>query len=55
MSAPEASHKPVVYPIAVVKATKNGKAAQAFLSLVTSEDGQKILSRYGFRPAGQAQ
>ncbi|HYA85876.1 MAG TPA: molybdate ABC transporter substrate-binding protein [Nitrospirota bacterium] len=54
VTTPEASHKPVVYPIAVVKSTKNEKAAKAFLSLVTSEEGRKILSKYGFKTAGQS-
>jgi len=51
VTASEASHKPVVYPIAVVKSTKNENAAKAFLSLITSEEGRKILSKYGFKPA----
>jgi molybdate transport system substrate-binding protein len=48
-SAPENSHKPVVYPIAVVKETKNEAAAKAFVSLVLSSEGQRILEKYGFR------
>jgi molybdate transport system substrate-binding protein len=54
MTAPEASHKPVIYPIAVVESTKNEKAARAFLSLVISEEGSRILSKYGFKPVGQS-
>ena len=50
MTAPEASHKPIIYPIAVVKGTKNEKAAKSFISLVTSDEGRKILSKYGFKP-----
>ncbi len=48
-TAPEASHKPVVYPIAVVKTTKNSELARAFITLVTSPEGKKILGRYGFK------
>ena len=48
-AAPEASHKPVVYPIAVVKGTKSEADAKAFLSLVLSPEGKKILQKYGFR------
>lgn len=51
MTAPETSHKPIMYPIAVVKGTKNEKAAKAFLSFVTSDEGRKILTKYGFKPA----
>ena len=50
VTAPEASHKPIIYPIAVVKGTKNEKAAKSFLALVTSDEGKKILSKYGFKP-----
>ena len=48
-TAPEASHKPVVYPIAVVKATKNIKAAEDFILLVTSAEGMALLAKYGFK------
>jgi molybdate transport system substrate-binding protein len=48
-SAPEKSHKPVVYPIAVVKGTKNETAAKAFVAFVLSPEGQKILEKYGFK------
>jgi len=49
LTAPEASHKPIVYPIAVVKGSKNEKAAKSFITLVTSAEGQLILSKYGFK------
>jgi molybdate transport system substrate-binding protein len=50
LTAPEASHKPIMYPIAVVKGTKNEKAAKSFIAFVTSDEGRKILSKYGFKP-----
>ncbi len=46
--APEASHKPMTYPIAVVKGTKNEALAGAFVSAVRSGEGRRILERYGF-------
>ncbi len=49
-AAPEGSHKPILYPIAVVKNTKNEKTAAAFVSFVRSDEGKKILEKYGFRP-----
>lgn len=52
-TAPEQSHKPVVYPIAVVKGTKARGAAKAFISLVTSTEGIKILEKYGFKAANR--
>ena len=51
-TAPEASHKPVVYPIAVVKGTKSEADAKAFISLVLSPEGKKILQKYGFNEIG---
>lgn len=48
-AAPAAGHKPVVYPIAVVKGTKNETYAKAFISLVLSPEGKKILQKYGFK------
>lgn len=49
VTAPEASHKPVVYPIAVVKGTKSEADAKAFISLVLSQEGNKILKKHGFK------
>jgi molybdate transport system substrate-binding protein len=38
------------YPIATVKAGKAQDAAQAFMDLVLSGQGQQVLRRYGFLP-----
>jgi molybdate transport system substrate-binding protein len=54
LTAPDKSHELIVYPIAVVKNTKNEKAAKAFISLVISAEGRNILSKYGFKPSGKA-
>jgi molybdate transport system substrate-binding protein len=54
LTAPETSHKPIIYPIAVVKGTKNEQAAKRFIVLVTSDEGRKILSKYGFKPIASA-
>ena len=47
--APEASHKPVIYPIAVIKGTKSESSAKTFISLLLSTEGRKILQKYGFK------
>jgi len=39
------------YPIAVAKGSRNGAAAHAFVALVRSQDGQRILQRHGLLPA----
>ncbi|MER7379740.1 molybdate ABC transporter substrate-binding protein [Streptomyces lanatus] len=36
------------YPITVLKDTKNAEAAKAFIALVRSAEGQKVLSEAGF-------
>jgi molybdate transport system substrate-binding protein len=51
--APEQSHAPVVYPIAVVMGSKKEVFAREFIAVVTSKEGEKILERYGFRVSGQ--
>jgi molybdate transport system substrate-binding protein len=51
VAAPEGSHKPILYPIGVVKNAKNEKAARSFISFVRSKEGMNILERYGFKPA----
>jgi molybdate transport system substrate-binding protein len=38
------------YPIAVLKESKNSRAAQSFFDFVLSEEGQTILMTYGFSP-----
>ena len=40
------------YPIAQVKGGKNGEAGAAFIALVLSEEGQRVLQQYGLLPAG---
>jgi molybdate transport system substrate-binding protein len=46
--APEDSHDPILYPIAIVKDSKRKDAAQKFIDLVLSSEGQSILAKHGF-------
>ena len=46
--APEGSHRPVVYPLAVVKSSTNRLLAERFIHFVLSTEGQGILARHGF-------
>lgn len=46
--APADSHDPILYPIAVVRASKQREAAQAFIDVVVSDEGQRSLEKYGF-------
>jgi molybdate transport system substrate-binding protein len=50
MEAPEQSHEPVVYPIAVIKGSKKEILGREFISVVGSQEGKQILKQYGFKP-----
>lgn len=51
-TAPESSHEPILYPIAVIRESRDKEAARAFVELVTGAEGQGILTRYGFGNTG---
>jgi len=44
-------YDPVLYPIAVVKGSRNPGAAQGFVEFVLSPAGMNVLKKYGFLPA----
>jgi len=48
MKLPEGSHRPVVYPIGVIKGTKEEPLSRSFVDFVISSEGQKTLNKYGF-------
>ena len=48
MKLPEGSHRPVVYPMGVIKGTKVETLSRGFVDFVISTEGQRILSQYGF-------
>jgi molybdate transport system substrate-binding protein len=50
-TAPENSHDPVIYPVAVIKDSKNPAAARAFLDFLSGEQASAIFQKYGFRLA----
>jgi len=47
---PDDSYRPIVYPGAVVAASKQPVIGQAFLDLLGSPQGRTVLSRFGFQP-----
>ena len=51
---PEGTYRPVVYPGAIVAASRHAALAQAFLDLLSGPQGRTVLAKYGFqpRPAG---
>ena len=48
--APDDSYRPVIYPGAVVAASKQPTLAQAFLDLLASPQGRAVLRRFGLQP-----
>lgn len=52
-TAPEASHSPVVYPVAVLTNTKEPSEAKQLEAFLLSEKSAAIFKKYGFIPVGQ--
>jgi len=46
--APEDSHEPIVYPLAVLSATKNETAARDLAEFIGGPDARPIFAKYGF-------
>ena len=46
--APKRTHQEIIYPVAVVKDSKNSDAAKKFVDLLLGDTGKKILAKYGF-------
>jgi molybdate transport system substrate-binding protein len=46
----EDTYRPITYPVAVVKDSRQAALARAFIDLLVSRDGRSVLSRFGFQP-----
>jgi molybdate transport system substrate-binding protein len=46
--APSKSHQPIIYPIGIVKGSKNQSLAKEMTALVLSTEGRNLLAKYGF-------
>lgn len=42
-------HKPITYPVALVKSTTHRAEGQKFLDFLRSDQGQALLAKYGFK------
>jgi molybdate transport system substrate-binding protein len=47
---PDDTYRPVIYPGAVVAASKQPALGRAFLELLASHEGRTVLGRFGFQP-----
>lgn len=47
-TAPEGSHAPIIYPVAVLKDSSNPEAAKEFVEFLTSDRAKTIFKEYGF-------
>jgi molybdate transport system substrate-binding protein len=47
-TAPAESHRPITYPIAILKDSKNLQAAEEFMKFLTTPEVKKIFEQYGF-------
>ncbi|CAB3797849.1 Molybdate-binding protein ModA [Paraburkholderia caffeinitolerans] len=45
---------PVTYPLALVEGSRHAADAKGFIAYVLSPEGQAVLAKYGFKPAGTA-
>ena len=50
-TAPAGSHKPVVYPVAMVKSSKNEALSKAFIAFLKADEGMNVLKKFGFESA----
>lgn len=50
-TAAENTHKPIIYPVAVIKRTKNPQVAKEFIQFLDSDRPSNIFKKYGFQTA----
>lgn len=49
VAAEVAGHKPISYPIALLKDSKSKEMGQIFIDFIKGDEGQAILARFGFK------
>ncbi|WP_166512294.1 molybdate ABC transporter substrate-binding protein [Desulfallas thermosapovorans] len=52
-AAPADTHKPIVYPMAIIKNTKQQAATEAFMNFLDGPEAREIFARYGFKNPGE--
>lgn len=51
-AAPAGSHSPIVYPMAIIKDTKNRAEAEKFMTFLKTAAAAKVFEKYKFIPLG---
>ena len=51
-TATPGSHPPIVYPVALLKGTRQKDLALRFIKFLRAPEGQRILVKHGFQPTG---
>jgi len=46
--APESSHEPIVYPVAIVQSSRNQEATRNFIKYLSSPAAKAIFTKRGF-------
>jgi len=47
-TAPSGSHKPIVYPVAILSGAKQPQAAEEFLAFLNGAEAKAVFEKYGF-------
>lgn len=47
-TAPAESHSPIIYPVAVIKDSKNSEVAKDFIQFLSSQQSKAVFEQYGF-------
>lgn len=50
LTVPEDSHKAIVYPLALIKSSKNQAPSQEFINFLKTQEARDLFRKYGFNP-----
>ncbi len=48
-AAPEDSHSPIIYPLAIIKSTQHQVETEAFIDFLSSPEASQVFNKYGFK------
>lgn len=49
-AAPDGSHSPVIYPVAVIKDSEHPEEAKELIEFLTGDQARAVFEKYGFKP-----